>query len=186
MDNTIKRLFIGVKITDELIADIANTKAKLEDKLAGKWVSPENVHLTLKFLGDRSSDEIDNIIQMIRESVIDINAFRLKTTIIGCFPKSSRARVLWLGLEDDERLIGIKNKIEARSLALGLEEDKREYHPHLTFARFKINKRVDIDNINREISIIRELPVERVTLFESKLSRDGAKYNSLENIRLLA
>jgi len=186
IDKVVKRLFIGVMINEKLVTDIANTKARLEAKVTGKWVSPENAHLTLKFLGNRSSDEVKDIAEMIKKSVEGIKSFNLRTTGIGCFPNSNRARVLWLGLEDDERLLTIKKEIEARSSVMGLEEDSREYHPHLTLARFKNKMRVDIQRINEEIAIMRELPVERVTLFESKLSRDGAKYYSLENIQLLA
>ena len=181
----IKRLFIGVSISDALVDDLTDAKAKLEDKVMGKWVRPENIHLTLKFIGNRSSLEVSDIVELIKKSVAGVKTFNLRTTEVGCFPSSKRARILWLGLEDDERLLGIKRKIEARASALGLEEDGREYHPHLTLARLN-NKRVDITDINKRIVITRELPVERVTLFESKLSKGGAEYHLLENIRLLS
>jgi len=185
VNNIVKRLFIAVSITDDLVNDLNLTKAKLESEISGRWVNPESIHLTLKFLGNRSSNDVTDIVAIIKKSVSNVRSFNLKTTGIGCFPNHRRARFLWLGFEEEERLLRIKREIETRMSVLGIEEDIRDYHPHLTLARLN-NKRLDIKEINERIAITRELPVERVTLFESVLNRGGAKHYALDNIKLLS
>jgi len=132
-----KRLFIAVGIPAEIIARLSEVQEKLK-KFAPEagWVKPDNVHLTLKFLG--YVDE-RKLLEIMNELSRDMSAYkRPSIEMKGCgfFPNGRRPSVFWAGVTS-ESLQELQGEVEKRMTLLGFEPEKREYHPHLTLARLK-------------------------------------------------
>lgn len=181
-----KRLFIGIPLPNQLKKEISEAKAKAEEYINGRWIKVENIHLTLKFLGYCEVEIINQINEAVAAAVSREQAFNLSTTEFGCFPKKERARIVWLGLERDDRLDRIQSGIEEGLAALGFEKEDRKYHPHLTVVRCKKPVNVDLDAVNNLVKIRTKMPVNAVNLYESVLTREGAEYVKLNKFELLA
>lgn len=185
-DRSLKRLFIGVALPIDLKDKINNCKAKVENDLSKRWVRRDNAHLTIKFLGKCDISTITLVEKLLVDVARDIKPFFLNTTKWGCFPNPGKARILWLGLSEDENLTKLKIDIEAAAATLGFEEEKRRFHPHITVARLKKPARIDLDALNDEAKIDHQIKISKVTLFESVLMSSGAEYSVLKEVKLLA
>lgn len=167
------RLFIAIEISNSLRQKIAKLQQDLKSKgFIAKWVKPENIHLTLVFLGAIDKKRQQEVESVLRE--IDFRQFILKTSGLGLFPNSRRPRILWLGLKDSKELFNLQDFL-ARSLKKrGLKIDSRKFLGHLTIARFKSKPAPKLLEAVREP--IGQFPVKEVCLFQSKLLIEGPKY----------
>lgn len=180
-----KRLFVAIEMAAPVKAIAVGTRALLEQEVEeADWVPPDNVHLTLKFLGDSPDERIGPIISRLRLALADRAAFLCETTSFGAFPGEKRARILWLGIEDTSELRQIYNDIESALSELGFDFDQRPFRPHLTLARLKRPTPVDIGLIDSKINSKQPISVEAVTLFASRLSSAGAVYELQAKIDL--
>lgn len=178
------RAFIAI----ELPADIGRALAALQKRLGGhglnlRWVRPQNIHLTLKFLGDIEADRIPAI-SAAMQGVADASpAFQLAVQGLGVFPGIRRARVLWTGLGGaTEELLALHRRLEDALADLGMERENRPFKGHLTLARIK--KPVDpgklLDALQAEGSFAGlPLAVNELVLFRSRLRPTGAEYTVL-------
>jgi 2'-5' RNA ligase len=153
-----------------------------------RWVQPEQVHLTLKFLGNVPAEQITSIRQALEHTVRERAPFTVCARSLGCFPNASRPRILWMGLDDPQQaLSGLQQQVEAALSALGFAPEARPFHPHLTLARFQEGRRV-----SRLLSLLPayqdrvfgDMPVAQMHLFQSQLRREGALYTILHSVRL--
>lgn len=159
------RCFLAVDISGELKRDIEQFQKQL-DCPGLKKVPRENLHVTLKFLGNFDPDRIKS-----RLKGMEIDAFESRTTGIGYFPKKDYARVIWLGLE--EKNFGrIVREIEKR---LSLPEGKHDFIPHITIAR----ARKALKNLELEFNPNKTVKVDKITLYSSELTRKGPIYTKL-------
>lgn len=132
------RCFIAIELPDELKREIKRIQTKLKsDGQAGvKWVDPDGIHLTLKFLGEVDADWIDEITEAIKSAAVGIPPFRLEVKGLGVFPNLNRVRVVWVGLEGElDKLTQLVRQIETYVSPLGFPTEAREFTPHLTLAR---------------------------------------------------
>ena len=136
------RAFIAVEIPSSLQHTIQESTASLRNTLSDdlmRWMPPQNVHLTLKFLGDVSSSSLDLIKQMLTAEAAQHQCFEMQAKGIGSFPNSRRPRVIWIGLQAPAALESLQRGIESASARLGYAADEKSFSPHLTIGRVKQN-----------------------------------------------
>ena len=148
-----------------------------------RWVRPESVHLTLKFLGDVPVDAIPTIHQTLRQAAEGLAAFSVSARGLGCFPNATRPRVLWMGLDDPRReLLQLQRHIESTLAALEVSVEERPFRPHLTLARTR-GTRVG-EELNALLSEYKNhlfgyLVVSQIHLMRSDLYEKGAVHTRL-------
>ncbi len=152
-----------------------------------KLVEPENIHLTLKFLGDTEESQIDAIEQIIKESVMGIPPFSLTLRGTGVFPNERYLKVLWIGIVDADPLARIAKLIEEKLVPLGFAKEKREFSAHLTIGRVRTARNKDqllsvIHKFKDDEFLTQQVTV--VTLKKSELTPKGPIYTTLREIPL--
>lgn len=182
------RAFIAVEIPSSLQHTIQESTAGLRKALGDdliRWVPPQNVHLTLKFLGDVSSSNLDLIKQMLTAEAAQHKCFEMQMEGIGSFPNSRRPRVIWVGLRAPTALESLQRGIETASARLGYATDEKGFSPHLTIGRVKQNlSALVIQHIRAElektkIGLLGVVRVDATHLFKSDLQPSGSVYTSL-------
>jgi 2'-5' RNA ligase len=147
-----------------------------------RWVKPENLHVTLKFIGEVPPEKVD----AIRAALSDVRSNRpveLHFHGLGFFPSEKRPRVMRAGMEASSNLAPLAGEIQARREKLGIPREKREFTPHLTLARFdppgisdELRRGVQ-QNSTRDFGTVR---AREFHLIQSKLKPTGAEYTSLQ------
>src|SRR5262249_15377007 len=128
------RTFIAIDITPEIRGQIADFIQANRDALTGaRWVRPEGMHITLKFLGEISPDQKESVEAVLGR--IRSVPFDLTVSDLGFFPSERRPRVFWVGIEAPQALSLLASAIDDALLPLGFDQEKREFTPHLTLAR---------------------------------------------------
>ena len=139
-----------------------------------RWTPAEQIHLTLRFIG-----EVDGtLFQQIADSLAEIKTdpLTLKIEGLGYFPPRRTPRVLWVGLENNDGLLQLRNRIETALVRLGLEPEGRKFSPHITIARFKkpsLNRVMAFMDTNNPFELP-PFPVKEFHLYSSKLTARGA------------
>ena len=188
------RSFVAIELNDQIREELREIQALLKSKgLADqvRWVRHESIHVTLKFLGNVSSDRINEIVVAIKQACEGIGPFPLSFGGLGCFPSASRPNVVWIGaLGDTKTLVRLQDRIEDRLAVLGFPPEKRKYTPHLTLGRVgkhvssKERGRLGIILQTEGIDTLSEMEVHQVSLMKSVLSPAGAKYSRLATVEL--
>lgn len=177
------RTFIAIELNEQTKQKIKELEDKIKDLIIGqiKMVEPENLHLTLKFLGEIKEEKINSFAEEINKIVANFSPFELEIGNIGFFPSVKMPRVLWLGVtEKSGQLFQLKQDLEKNLKKLGSLEEKREFSPHLTLARIKnkISLSQQFENL-KEYKIGKER-VEGLSFIQSKLTRQGPVYTLLK------
>lgn len=152
-----------------------------------KLVEPENIHITLKFLGETDEDLIEKIEESIKQSTRDTSSFEIKLVGTGVFPNPGYIKVIWIGVEDNGELKKIANNIDEQLSKLGFEREKRPFSPHLTIARVKSakNKKKLLETINKyHGTVFTKINVESIKLKKSELTSEGPIYTTIREIKL--
>ncbi len=143
-----------------------------------RWVAPENIHLTLKFLGDINDHQAGAIGDAVHAVSTEFAPFSLEIGGIGAFPNRRNPRVIWMGVSPNPDLKRLFVKIEKAATSSGVSAEGRSFSPHLTIGRVKF-----LERRSRLIGLLREVGVEpffylldRLTLFESRLTPEGPVY----------
>lgn len=158
-----------------------------EEELPVRWVDPEHIHLTLKFLGEVRPERLDPIRALV-ERVSGASApLALDVGGFGAFPTLRRPRVLWMGVEATPELRCLKQDLEWALADEGFEAETRAFHPHLTLGRANpgVGAGVfrDLDTWVPRLDFRTHVPVPGVDLMRSQLSREGARYTVLSSAR---
>lgn len=131
------RLFVALDVPDQVREALAELSARLKKTCAGaRWVRLEGVHITLKFIGEVSLETVEKIREALG-SLPEFAPILLRFAGLGFFPSARRPRVFWAGVESGRELATFAGAIEAKLEPLGIPAEKREFHPHLTLARFE-------------------------------------------------
>lgn len=176
------RLFIAVPLSPFLVERISQIQASWKKEAEGlRWVKPENVHITLKFLGNVPKGEVEGIGQVLKEVTKGKEAFPLRIGGTGAFPAKANARVVWIGVEDERgALKEIFEELEQRLQKLGFPREERPFKPHLTLGRVKGRKGKRFSFLDRDADLeVGILQVKEVVLFKSDLRPTGAEYTPL-------
>ncbi len=183
------RLFVAMDVPAGLKESLGKAIRETAGDTRGlKWVRLENIHFTLKFLGNVSEDKLERIAKVVSEVADDQEAMELSTGSCGAFPQASRARVFWLGLERGSReLADLARKLDKRLAKLGFAAEKRSFAAHITLAR--IRQPCDITELleawgNRDDVSGWTWRGEELVLYRSVLERTGPTYTALERFKL--
>jgi 2'-5' RNA ligase len=182
------REFIAVEIPPEIHQAIekqtAPIRAALNTSLV-RWVPVENIHLTLKFLGDVSPANLGLLEQMLIAEICQHQAFEMRFGGLGAFPNPKRPRIIWIGIQAPAGLVTLQHGIEAATATLGYPDEERPFSPHLTIGRVKQN--VDSAGMQKirtalegmQVGALGMARVGAVHLFKSDLKPSGAEYSRL-------
>ncbi|AQU03656.1 MAG: 2'-5' RNA ligase family protein [Dehalococcoides mccartyi] len=186
------RTFIAIELPPELKTRLASLRDALPiPSQAVKWVNPESMHLTIKFLGDTPLSQIPNIIKGLEKAAQVCYAFTLSTTRIGAFPSLSSPKVIWLGLDGEiEKLNTLFAEVEKNISGLGFPAEKRDFAPHLTLGRLKEGAaKSDLQTAAETLKTAPPVPKTsfralNICLFKSQLLPAGPVYTRLAQISL--
>ncbi|MBC7110187.1 MAG: RNA 2',3'-cyclic phosphodiesterase [Archaeoglobi archaeon] len=177
------RCFVAVNLNDEIKKELEKLQKRFED-LPLKFVKPESMHITLKFLGEVEESRVRRLMEKMEE--IRARSFTLRVEGLGVFPNERVPRVLWAGVSGDFR--EVYHEVERITSELGFPKEKRAFHPHVTIARIKYLSPSERDEMIGRIKGISfeggEMRVESIELMKSTLLRTGAVYEPLKSVRL--
>ena len=181
--NTVERirLFVAARIPDDRLELLDAELAPLRTKLTNaRWVSVENQHLTLKFLGWASVDLLDGVTATCAMVAGGRPGGRLALTDLGAFPSKTRIRVLWVGIDDPSGVLrALAADLDRAFEPLGFPSEARAYAPHLTVARFKLPVPMKSGFPTIDTAAIDAFELDELTLFRSHLSPKGARYEAI-------
>ena len=179
------RVFIAVDLPDEIRGRLGEVERDLKEvSNSARWVAPESVHITLKFLGEIPEDRIASIDATL--AAVRWPSFPVIVRSVGFFPDSRSARVFWVGLQSPA-LEGLAGEIDGRMQQLGFEKEKRPFRPHLTLARAR-DMRIDRSLVAAAERFAHHdfgsFQADSFHLFQSTLKPSGAVYNKLKHYLL--
>jgi 2'-5' RNA ligase len=180
------RSFLALDPPEAVLREIGAVQNRLRKLIQGdiRWVRPEGIHLTLKFFGDISGDDVANIATVVGKAAENDAPFSLAIGGAGVFPDPHRPRVLWLGMNGDVgRLQVFQKRIEQALLQIGFPREERPFRPHLTLGRIRTAK--GLIGLARALEKGEECTAGRfiasgLSLFQSELMPQGAIYTKLK------
>ena len=180
------RLFVAADLPADLRARLATLQHDLRClRSEVRWVRPEGIHLTFVFLGEVAADRLAPIRGALAAAIGEAPApFRLRAAGVGAFPDRGPLRVIWVGIEGDDAAARLRNVLEEHLARCGYVAGERGFRPHLTLGRVRQERgREDRTLLERYRSIdLGEFPVDAVSLFESRLGPQGARYAALARL----
>jgi RNA 2',3'-cyclic 3'-phosphodiesterase len=178
------RLFFAIDLAEHVLdlleLETAPLRAEAPDL---SWTSREKRHLTLKFLGDVSDDAEPGLIDAAERVAARHRRVEMSIGGIGAFPNFRRARVVWIGVEQEPRLELLHHDLEIACEQAGFEVEGRPFRPHITLARVRAPLAVEraraLARVARSVRVQAHELVERITLYESTLAPSGARYRRI-------
>jgi 2'-5' RNA ligase len=183
-----RRTFIGLKIEPDL--RIFQLFDELKDGLNYSnfhWIDPENLHLTLRFIGDSEEDQIQNIIRQLEILMPGFHSFEMEINGLGIFGSKSFPRILWAGIKMPIETQDLIRSIDNVVCDAGFERETRSFSPHLTLCRIKNLKETNGLNFflkKYEKSTLKKQEIREINLYESILLRSGAVYKTISSFTL--
>jgi 2'-5' RNA ligase len=183
------RLFVALPVPPPARDEIRQVIAELRSEpWPVRWVNPDAIHLTLKFLGEVPTETVASLTSALRAAGQSIRPLCCRTTHAGGFPSLERARVIWIGLEAPSGLELLADRIERSCEALGFPPEGNIFRPHLTLGRVQHNARLPREAVTRleGLSLESSFTGEEFALFESRPGPGGAVYRPLAEFSLVA
>ncbi len=178
------RLFLAIPIDKQILDSLAAAVEKVRETRAPvRWVRPEGMHLTMKFLGDTDQELVAPLVDSLTGVCTSIMPFPLAVTGAGAYPNLRRPRVLWAGIvENSGTLERLWKGVEGESEKLGWEREKRRFSPHITFGRVKGN--MNLSRLSEAMGRIKnqhwgDQEVDSMVLYSSQLKPGGAVYEKV-------
>lgn len=183
------RVFVAINFTAKDRQRMVRAARRMrESELPVRWVTPEQMHLTLKFLGEVRPERLGNVEQAIARVAEKTRPFVMKLGGAGAFPTMRRPKVIWLGAEASPELRCLKHDLEWELAPLGFEREVRAFHPHITLGRAEQSARAgdfrEFESMVAALEFSAESVVRTVDLMESHLSSRGARYERLMAAKL--
>jgi 2'-5' RNA ligase len=150
-----------------------------------RWVSTNNIHVTLKFLGDISSSSLETLTKAIKAEASRFQPFEVKVADLGAFPNIRRPRVVWVGLHAPPALEALQRGIESETRKIGYSPEERPFTPHLTLGRVAHNAsleaihQISIAISNIEVGELGVFWVDSIRIYRSDLRPTGSIYTPL-------
>lgn len=179
------RLFIAVPIPEGMKESLEVLQSSWKVRAHGvRWVKPEGLHITLKFLGNVPEEQLQAIKEAMKKALLGFTPFEVRVKGVGAFPSLRSPRVLWVGIEDEKgKLKEIFKALERALEKLGFPREDRPFSPHLTLGRVK--GKGDFGFLNKSSGLdFGALLVKEVILFKSDLKPEGAEYTPLYAVPL--
>jgi 2'-5' RNA ligase len=187
------RTFIAIELSAEIKAALNKLQEQLKTANADvKWVKPQNIHLTLKFLGEIDEKKLKMIIQILEDASGKMSSFYIRLSSLGAFPKINFPRVIWVGIDKgDKETQELAAALEEKIAKIGIPKESRPFSSHITIGRIR-------SALNREnlVKILGELAaqfsnqaaaefrVTKITLFKSTLMPQGPIYEVIKEAPL--
>jgi 2'-5' RNA ligase len=183
------RSFIALDLPEDLKKGLQNLQDKVRRHTdCVRWVKPDNIHLTLKFLGAIEESQVEPIARILENMTAGIAPFKLHVAGVGAFPNARNPKVIWVGMDDNQqRLVLFQEKLEETLAAIGFAPEKRSYSPHLTLGRVKESRaKRDIEQLiekhkNQDMGYF---TADTIVFYRSDLQPSGPIYSSLKTIQL--
>jgi len=184
------RTFVAVNLDASLHKTLGDIIEKFASSRANvKWVAPENVHATLKFLGNVDETLLPDVFAACEKAADGFGPIELDLKAVGCFPNMSRPRVVWLGIEKGGELLKkLQRQVENELERIGFPKEKRGFKAHLTIGRVKGGDRISrlCQLLEEEKDIfIGSMRAEKISVMKSKTLPAGPVYTELKAIPLL-
>ncbi len=183
------RTFIAVELDPAIQKELKSIQDHLKKSAADvTWVKPENIHVTLKFLGEISPEKAEIVKIVLKETLLGFQAFSFEMTHLGAFPKVENPRIIWAAIDAQEKnLSGMTKRLEQNLEQAGFKKDDQDFAPHITLGRLKTSTQKfalikAIKAFNLTQPLIQE--VTKVSLFKSTLTPQGPIYEALDCIDL--
>jgi len=185
-----KRLFIGFKISRKIIEVINMLKSTLVDsEKCYNWVSGNNLHLTLLFLGNQEQEKIENLSNRINNIAQQFNDFNIEVKGTGVFSKNNHNQALWLGVNDDNDVLHrINYELKSELDKFISLKTVSKFSPHITIARKKkkyIKNKIDVNNFTNSVYFPMEFHVKYFTLLESSVVDNKVRYKTIDKFNLI-
>ena len=188
------RSFIAIELPEDVKKGLKRIQTELALDKYGfvKSVSPDGIHLTLKFLGGVPTNKIKDIVAVMEAASQGVKPFELEISEVGAFPNFRRPRVLWVGIKGDvDKLIAWQQRLDNGLLPLGFAKENRPFTPHLTLARLRENSSpADLQQLgeavsNSHVEVDYKFTVNSLSLMRSQLLPTGAVYSLQAEVKLL-
>jgi len=189
MSDTI-RAFIAIPLNPK----IQRTIERIQDHLSKNnnnvnWVKPENIHITLKFLGDINTEQINSVKQALANLCQNTRPFKVELSRLGAFPHIDRPRTLWVGVIDSkQQLSRIAVSLNKALVKLGFQSGQKPFTSHITIGRIRSQKNINyLSQIMSEFSLPADSiqNIKSVILYQSTLTPQGPIYEPLHKIKLI-
>ncbi len=178
-----ERTFVAIDVTDEVRSLARELRGGLAPDTGGiKWTGDEQIHLTLKFLGDVETGRIDAVKEAVKTAAKATKPFTLTATDFGAFPSSAKPGVLWIGIDKNDELIALHKKLDEELHGAGFPRDERDFRAHITIGRIKTGEARRA--VARGFKKLRscapvDFEVASVVVFKSTLNKGGAVHTPL-------
>lgn len=173
------RAFVALELPKAFADEVAALSRRLAEVCDGRFAPPENLHLTLAFLGEVGEGEVRSAMGALDVACAETGPVRLAATGLGTFGRS-RDATLWLGIEKDPQLMTLAQSVREELAARGLSYDEKGFLPHITLARRARLPRGGLGELAFPLPDV----AARLTLFRSILEPDGARYKPLYTVEL--
>jgi 2'-5' RNA ligase len=183
------RTFIAVELPSNIRSALRDVQTRLREGGADvKWVEEENLHLTVKFLGDVEDEKLPSVTAAVRTAVSSLTEFLISLGGVGAFPSLTRPRVVWVGLQSgNEPFKSLMERVETALNGVGFPREQRAPHPHVTIGRVRPPyslKRLPELLKAEPAEALGTMTVEKLTVMASRLSPKGPKYTPMEYVAM--
>lgn len=187
------RTFIAVdfpqEIKDKIEEITAYFKTQLPPKVI-KWVDPNNMHLTLKFMGETPVDRLEPIKKVMHQVVMVFPIFEIEIKNLGMYPNAKKPRVVWLGISSEEYLTSLHKQLDQALKELNIQPEGRPFSPHLTIGR--VRRSADQESVKAvgqtlsqfKVSSLGHVTINEIVYYQSELTPQGPNYTILQSTLL--
>ncbi len=185
------RTFVAVEVSPEVRRRAAEWIRLLEQNaIQARWVDPNQLHVTLQFLGQVPETQVPHICLALARAVAPLATFDVTCSDLGAFPDWERPRVLWMGIHEGyDELVALQQTVERALRPLGFRGEARRFEPHVTLGRLQQSRSIP-ENLRHLIERTEQqrghvaFDVWEVVVFSSQLSRQGPRYEALGRAEL--
>jgi len=185
------RTFVAIELTRDLrvsVIEHINHLRREFPEVRASWTREENLHLTLKFLGEVPVGDIPKLSASVENATREFQAFEFVVSGCGSFPAHGSPKVLWIGITDhSDRLQRLHQHLEHECEQAGFPQEARPFHPHLTIARLRSSRGARrLAQLHKDRAFAQStVPVREVLVMRSELSNAGSRYTTLSRHQLL-
>jgi 2'-5' RNA ligase len=176
------RLFVSIDLPRIVKRELSGICSGLPN---GRWVKEEQIHLTLRFIGEVD----DKVFQEIKKNLAEIESlpFSIRLAGVGCFPSRAQPRIVWAGVDPGEPVSALRNKVEAAMVNLGLPPEGQKFSPHVTLARLRDTPPAAITRYLSTNTLFTgsRFEVKEFYLYSSVLTKNGAVYRVVADYPLV-
>ncbi|MDQ7081608.1 MAG: RNA 2',3'-cyclic phosphodiesterase [Aquificota bacterium] len=181
------RAFVGFFTSKKIYDHVEKLQEETKNFVRGKWIEPQNLHITFQFLGDISRDQAVSVMKNLQKVADRFSPFKVQYRSLGVFPDSRRPRILWIGVSRGGDLLKrIASEVVQLNRKAGINPETKPFHPHVTICRIKDVDRRKLKNLMSRYrnTVFGEDTVDRVAFISSSLTSVGPIYTVVEEFPL--